>query len=60
MDIQEMLDRKVQWKTVDDQILSDSYKISRDTDFSAVTLEAQRIRVFNIEYTVKSEGALFL
>lgn len=60
MDIQEMLDRKVQWKTVDDEILSDSYKISRDTDFSAVTLEAQRIRVFNIEYTAQTNGQLFL
>lgn len=58
MDIQEMLDRKIQWKTVDDHMLQS--RISRDTDFSAITLEAQRIRVFNIEYTVKTMSPLFL
>jgi hypothetical protein len=51
MEIQEMLDRKVQWKTEDDDLLGDSKTLNRDTDFSNVTLEAQRIRVFNIDYT---------
>ena len=55
-----MLDRKVQWNTEDDDLLADSKTLDRGTDFSAVTLEPQRIRVFNLEYSVKTEGELFL
>jgi hypothetical protein len=58
MDIQDMLNRKVQWVTEEDDILANSYKMDRDTDFSQVTLEAQRIRTFNIDYTVKSDAFL--
>jgi len=53
-----MLNRKVQWVTEEDDILANSYKMDRDTDFSQVTLEAQRIRTFNIDYTVKSDAFL--
>jgi hypothetical protein len=60
MDVQEMLDRKVHWITEDDELLVNSYKMSRDTDFSKITLEAQRIRTFNIEYTVKTDDINFL
>jgi hypothetical protein len=46
MEVSEMLERKIQWKTVDDAKLTS--KISRGTDFSHQVLEAQRIRVYNI------------
>jgi hypothetical protein len=46
MEVSEMLERKIQWKTVDDAKLTS--KISRGTDFSNQVLEAQRIRVYNI------------
>jgi hypothetical protein len=60
MDIKEMLDRKVQWKTEDDAILGNSTGLHRGNDFSKIVLEAQRIRVFNVEYTVKTESPLFM
>ena len=46
MDIQEMLDRKINW-------LPGQLKLDRGTDFSKVKLELQRIRVF--EVTVQEE-----
>lgn len=54
MDIQEMLDRKLVWKTEDDHLLKASAtKMDRGEDFGAVKLEPQRIRVFNIQYTIQ-------
>jgi hypothetical protein len=47
MKIEDMLKRKVQWKTVDDDILEES-TLSRGEPFDAVKLEAQRIRVFDL------------
>jgi len=50
MEVSEMLERKIQWKTVDDDKLAPS-TLSRGNDWKNLVLEAQRIRVFNIEYT---------
>ena len=60
MDIEDMLKRKIQWKTVDDDI-NESPKISRDDDVGAVKLEAQRIRVFDLKFSPSdSQKVLFL
>lgn len=48
-----MLDRKVQWKTVDDEIVY-AAKISYDFNGEFVDLEPQRIRVF--EVTISPEN----
>jgi len=49
-----MLDRKMVWKTEDDHLLKASApKMDRGEDFGAVKLEPQRIRVFNIQYTIQ-------
>jgi hypothetical protein len=50
MEVSEMLERKIKWKTVDDDKLAPS-TLSRGTDWKNLVLEAQRIRVFNLEYT---------
>lgn len=55
-----MLQRKIQWKTVDDDKFDSLSKISRGNDFDAITLEAQRIRVYNLEFSSGSNKVLFL
>jgi hypothetical protein len=57
MDIEEMLKRKIQWKTMDDHEKS-SIKLSYGIQDNTIVLEAQRIRVFEISYTPKT--AMFL
>jgi len=59
MEVSEMLARKIQWKTVDDDKLGPS-RISRGNDWNAITLEAQRIRVFDLEFTKGDSNPLFL
>lgn len=51
MELKDMLARKIQWKTVDDnkEGLAKS-KINYDTDFSAVKLEPQRIRTYTVAF----------
>lgn len=54
MDLDEMLTRRIKWKTVDDAITAPS-KLSYVFDGSLVTLESQRIRVFEVTVTRQSE-----
>jgi len=56
MELQEMLARKIQWKTVDDnkENLAKS-KINYDSDFSAVKLEPQRIRTYTVAFETATE-----
>jgi len=54
MDIQEMLDRRIKWKTMDDDESTPSMKLSYGiTADDKIVLEAQRIRVFEIVFTTK-------
>ena len=47
MPINEMWDRKIQWKTVDDNKPGfKDVKMDRSQDFNAIKLENQRIRTF--------------
>lgn len=57
MELKEMLARKIQWKTVDDnkEDLVKS-KINYDSDFSAVKLEPQRIRTFTVVFETTTEN----
>ena len=59
MELKEMLDRKIQWKTVDDnrEDLVKS-KINYDSDFSAVKLEPQRIRTYTVVFETATENIL--
>jgi hypothetical protein len=54
MDLKEMLDRKIKWKTVDDD-LSLGGKMSYHFDGEYVDLEPQRIRVFEVTFTPESQ-----
>jgi len=45
MPLKEMLDRKLQWKTVDDETVTTS-SLSYDADPQKIVLEGQRIRQF--------------
>ena len=59
MDLSEMLKRKIQWKTVDDDKNEFSHsKISFDTQFTSVDLEPQRIRTFLVTVTPCEEQFL--
>ena len=49
MELKEMLDRKIRWKTVDDA--QDSFKLSYVVEDEILTLEPQRIRVFHVTYS---------
>jgi hypothetical protein len=46
MEIQEMDERKIQWKTVDD--VENSEPTERGTDYSKVDLKSMQIRVFEV------------
>lgn len=59
MDIEEMLARKIQWKTMDDE-LNHGPKLNRDQDFQKIQLELQRIRVFDITIKASKEIESFL
>ena len=54
MDLKEMLDRKIKWKTVDDD-LSLGGKMTYHFDGEYVDLEPQRIRVFEVTFTPESQ-----
>ena len=56
MDLKEMLDRKIKWKTVDDS-KSTFGKISHKFDGEYVDLEPQRIRVFEVTFTPDEKTA---
>ena len=61
MKLSEMKERKVQWLTVDDEILQKS-NLSYDND-DWMVVEPQRIRVFSVEYVLGghlSQNTLFL
>jgi hypothetical protein len=59
MDIDEMLKRKIQWKTKDDDKVNK--KISYSFDGEYVDLEPQRIRVFEATFVpADSETTMFL
>ena len=58
MDISEMRERKIQWKTKDDA--KANKKISFSFDGEYVDLEPQRIRVFEVTFTPKSNNVMFL
>ena len=59
MDIDEMLKRKIQWKTKDDDKVNK--KISYFFDGEYVNLEPQRIRVFEVTFVpADSEATMFL
>ena len=55
MDIEEMWDRKIQWKTMDEPR---GPKLDLGKNFKAVKLELQRIRVFDV--TIQTEATAFL
>lgn len=56
MPISEAQDRRIQWKTVDDDLdVYNMSNISYEFDGSYAELEAQRIRVFMLEYTQAEE-----
>ena len=51
MEIEEMRQRKIQWKTMDDKLPGfGEVKIDKSQDFAAIKLELQRIRTFEITY----------
>jgi len=58
MPIKEMWDRKIQWKTMDDNMpgFKDN-KTDKSQDWTAVKLEKQRIRTFVVSL---SESEMFL
>ena len=60
MPLKELQSRKIQWKTVDDEILTSGKKLDYSDDFSSVTLEPQRIRVFKVVLQAQQEVSLFL
>ena len=59
MELKDMLARKIQWKTVDDnkEGLTKS-KIDYDSDFSAVKLVPQRIRTYTVAFETKAENLI--
>jgi DNA transposition AAA+ family ATPase len=59
MELKDMLARKIQWKTVDDdkEGLNKS-KIDYDSDFSAVKLVPQRIRTYTVAFETKAENLI--
>ena len=60
MPLKEMKSRKIQWKTVDDDMLASAKKLDYSKDVSSVTLEPQRIRVFKVVLQAEKEVSLFL
>ena len=58
MDIQEMWDRKLKWKTVDDKFNNGEIK-QRDTSVDTVTMGPQEIRVYELEYSTATQKFLF-
>lgn len=51
MPLKEMLDRKIKWKTLDDDEMTESKKLDYSIVNGSITLEPQRIRVFKVEYS---------
>jgi hypothetical protein len=53
MPLQEMLNRKIQWQTVDDATVTlDESDSGLESDFTIINLQQQRLRVFKVDYTV--------
>lgn len=51
MPLKDMQERKIKWKTMDDNIIGfNDQKIKHDTILSEISLEPQRIRVFNAKF----------
>ena len=48
-----MLNRKIQWQTVDDATVTlDESDSGLESDFTIINLQQQRLRVFKVDYTV--------
>ena len=60
MYLKEMMERKIKWKTVDDKETPELSKLDYSTDFDKITLEPQRIRVFDVTMPYTDESSHFL